>query len=771
MTPPENIPLPSTLPRRPRANRVMAGILITLFLLLDYWLLARSCSYQHQALARYALYVFFYVWLPGHALLVWSTGERITLTRSLALGLPLGFVIEIGQYLALSALGLRSHFQWLPLAASLALVIFLLRSRPATTLLPDLRGLCLWPVCALAGASSLIMMTAAARMYAPAPLWNGLLLQQTHHDWVYLISLAGEIKNRWPLEDPSLAGTPLRYHYFWLVHVAAASRVTGLELPLVLLRLAILPLAAALLMQTFWLGRLAGRSIWAGVGAVFLLLATGEVSWQESTTGGLFQSLFIQWLYVSPTFFFGMIFMGALLIAGHRILCAATADWRAYLVLFLLAFTATGAKGTTLGPLVLGTGLWILWHIAQTFRWPPRMLLVVALLLAGFALAFTLVLRQWSGAGAKIHPLAPTKEAAFWLAYADPWQAKLEAIGLAPEPSADLAQAACAVIIFAGFNGVLLLGLFAAFTSDRQEDHGFRLWLGCVSVACIALGQLLYLDSHGELYLYLPIRLPLAVLTAAVVVDFARRMVTRYEYQPARLAQHLRSLGLLLTGLLVIVLIWEEVLSFWLGVGLFASLGFLLAPAKGKSPPLLPAAGDISFARFLVRKWMLLIFVGVLTVQFSYFLHGNRSGFKLWRLTAATAKDDDLAALYEGLNWLRQHTPEDALIIANLFTPDTVGPERPLVVDRTTADKYYYYSALARRRLFIGGPAYLSDPKLAAERLRQVAAINRGEDIAAMGIMRHAHLYLLIDARLASAHPSAATPVFQNQRISLYRLQ
>lgn len=759
--------------RRINWLRLGAMILTGVFLLLAYWILARSCGYDHGALSGYGLYLGLYVWLPGHGLLVWASRERVTLTRSLALGLPLGFAFEIAMYLGLSALGLRGQYLWVPVVGGISVLAALGSKRNWRQVLPDVAGMEVWPLCALAGAALLVMITAAAQMYAPAPLWKGLLLHVTHHDWVYLISRAAEIKHRWPLEDPSKAGTPLSYHYFLLVHVAAASRITGLELPLVLLRMAVVPMATALLLQVFALGRMVGRSVWAGVFAVFLLLTTGEVSWQESNTGGLFQSLFIQWLYISPTFFFGMIFMGALLLWVHRIMTASTVTVADYALLLLLAVAATGAKGTSVGPLVLAAGLWILWQLWRTRRWPGRMVTVAGLLLAGFVVAFTFVLRQWSGEGASFDPLAFTKVSAFWLAHAEPWQAKLQAAGLAPEFSSWLAQAACALTVFAGVSGVLLLGLAYPFIAKPREDNGYLVWLGLVTVACILLGQLLFLESHGESYLYLPVRLPLAVLTAAAAAAFWRRWVARYQYAPATLAANVRFLGLGLTGLLVVVLIWQEVVSLWGGIALGSGLAFLLLPQQRVPAAGRAVSGDRGFVCFLGRLWPLLVFTAVFAVQFSYFLHANRSGFKLWGGMAATGRDGELAALHVGLDWIRQNTPVDAVIVANIFTPETAGPDGAALVDRTTADKYYYYSALGERRLFVEGPTYLRNHARAMERMRVVAAISRQEPVGVEPVLLRSHCYLLIDRQLHSGPeliPPRSTPVFQNDRIALYEL-
>ena len=56
------------------------------------------------------------------------------------------------------------------------------------------------------------------------------------------------------------------------------------------------------------------------------------------------------------------------------------------------------------------------------------------------------------------------------------------------------------------------------------------------------------------------------------------------------------------------------------------------------------------------------------------------------------------------------------MVIANAFTPRNLAPAA--VIDRTTVDKYYYYSALAERRLWVEGPTYLRDQPEVWRRMR-----------------------------------------------------
>src|SRR6185436_17406238 len=131
---------------------------------------------------------------------------------------------------------------------------------------------------------------------------------------------------------------------FLLVHVGAASLVTGNEISWLLLRTTVLPLSTILIFQAFLLGRILTRRAWGGVLAAALMLMTEEVSFVTSSQWGTFFNLFIRWLYLSPTFFFGMIFFGALTLWIYRLAVESTVRLGEFLVLALLAAAGTGAK-------------------------------------------------------------------------------------------------------------------------------------------------------------------------------------------------------------------------------------------------------------------------------------------------------------------------------------------------------------------------------------------------------------------------------------------
>ena len=101
-----------------------------------------------------------------------------------------------------------------------------------------------------------------------------------------------------------------------------------------------------------------------------------------------------------------------------------------------------------------------------------------------------------------------------------------------------------------------LLALPYLVGADRaRRDPLLVGWLGAFFVACLAMGLLLELNSYGELYLILMMRLPLSVLTAGFLVAAWRRAaVWRAGRGPVWTQRPAVTRGLLATGTLALAL-------------------------------------------------------------------------------------------------------------------------------------------------------------------------------------------------------------------------
>ena len=680
--------------------------------------LVRGNGYDWGGLLTYAAYLLAYVLLPGVVALAWAERRPVGWSGLLALALPAGFALEALGFLGAAAAGHRELHLWSPLVW-LALAVYLRRQRGRPLLRLRLAGHHAGLAAALALAFLGTVVMAASQMYAESPLADGLPTRAIFHDWVYLISRAGVIKHTWPLDDPSLAGTPLQYHYLMMVHAAAASWTTGLELGSLLLRLVYAPLGLALVAQAYLLGRRLARTPWGGVLAALLLVFVSEVSLRPSYGEPLFLGLFVRWLFVSPTFFLGMVYCGALLLAVHRWHRAPAGDLRRYAWVGLLAAAGTGAKGTLVPVVLAALGLWAGWRWLRTRRLPWDTVACALVLLAAFCVVYLETMASWRSGDARLHPFHVFQLTGFWKENLPALTATL-ASWLPGRTAGWGAQLLCALAIFAGTCGVRLLALPYLVGADRaRRDPLLVGWLGAFFVACLAMGLLLELNSYGELYLILMMRLPLSVLTAGFLVAAWRRAaVWRAGRGPLWTQRPAVTRGLLATGTLALVLT----------VGMQGSLWW--------------------------RR--------------------NLPGLGEWARTASDLRPDpEMRDLREALLWIRQHTESDAVLVPNAFTPENMRRDHWGALDRTLMGVHFYYSALAERRLWFEGPHYILDTTKA--RIRANLAANffyRGHPLEA-GVVATAPSYALIDRHLrdgAAVTLPVGARVFASDRFEVYRL-
>jgi hypothetical protein len=129
--------------------------------------------------------------------------------------------------------------------------------------------------------------------------------------------------------------------------------------------------------------------------ATLLTVMGSELSFAGNPNEPMFLGLFVRWLFVSPTFFFGLIFCGALLIAVARCTRLARCDARDYIWLLLLGTAGTGAKGTVLPVLVAALGLWALWRWIRERQLPVRAIIFGVCLTTAFVVVYMPTMSSW----------------------------------------------------------------------------------------------------------------------------------------------------------------------------------------------------------------------------------------------------------------------------------------------------------------------------------------------------------------------------------------
>ncbi|MEV1170001.1 hypothetical protein [Nonomuraea sp. NPDC049784] len=339
-------------------------------------------------LALFVLYVALGLTLPG---LLWIRAlhrREHPFPEELALGVALGYALEVLAYIPARAIGAPLLVVAWPLGTyALFLAVPGLRGhwrgRPRTGRAPGW-----WPWSLTLIVICLILWTAAEFFGTHALIWPAMA--SSYVDMPYHLALIGEVKHHMPPTTPGVAGEPLAYHWFVHAHVAAASWVTGLE-PLVLLyRLAVLPMLAALAVLLGAVGRRVTGS-WAGglaalAGTVFVAAPT----LYSGAVASIFSWAPVQ-SWASPSqVFCALLFAPVVLLVID--LVDGSGPARGHWVLLAIMMSAVaGAKATYLPLLAVGLMAVV---VVETVRWrrlPRRALAVLGLALTGLALSNVLL--------------------------------------------------------------------------------------------------------------------------------------------------------------------------------------------------------------------------------------------------------------------------------------------------------------------------------------------------------------------------------------------
>ena len=349
-------------------------------------------------IGRYLGYELVFVIGPGWLLFrAISPGTLSPLTQ-IAIGWPLGLVAEIALFSLTAALDARDLFYACPVLVGVPAALVWWRRTRATRPqegrereAPSFSPAQRWALAALCvTVFAYIGLSSFARSPIPGSVPNVLYTE----DLLYHIALAAEAQQHWPLQTPQVSGRALHYHYFAHLHMAAIAQVTGIETPIVVLRLYLVPLLALLLLQVALLGRSVSGLAWAGPVAAALMVLVGEVD-LVSPLLAPFLGITTILLSSSPSYLLGLVMFVPLLalLAGlleprvRARIGAALGRRESWALVLLLALGAGGAKVVAL-PLV-GAGLFaclaLIW--LRTRRLEPTALSGLALCMVVFAAA------------------------------------------------------------------------------------------------------------------------------------------------------------------------------------------------------------------------------------------------------------------------------------------------------------------------------------------------------------------------------------------------
>jgi hypothetical protein len=326
-----------------------------------------------------ALFVGFelaFVVLPGClAYLALSGGPRPAL-RVAVCGAALGYALGVGFYIAASASGANAIFlAWPAVVGIPALVALWRRPRPWIEARSWSRG----ELAAATFVAGALLLSVAIALSDQAAIPGELYGNRYHHDLLWEVARAGEAKHVWPLDVPSLAGEPLRYHYLANLNEAAIGEFTGIDQALVNFRLAPIPLLLVVVGGLIELGRsLSGRA-WGGVLCAVLVLAVGRFDPLPVPPGEFFKNL-----YLSDSFLFGLalflplvcelvdrIRAGAARVGARAGAAGPGARAGPWVVIAILMAGCGGGKATILPVLCGGLGIclaYALWRRREQVR-------------------------------------------------------------------------------------------------------------------------------------------------------------------------------------------------------------------------------------------------------------------------------------------------------------------------------------------------------------------------------------------------------------------
>jgi hypothetical protein len=425
-----------------------------------------------RAVAAFWLVVVLGVALPGVAL-TWCAGfyrnDRALLVGQ---GVTVGLALHGLAFLATRSLGLAVPPLVFPLSA-LAAAAALARRRASR----EAEG-------RRAAAGTAVLLPVLAGCFIQPLVTVHLLDLPLPADLAYHAGNAAEVRHRWPLQDPRVAGLPLNYPVLSYALPATASQVTGL------------PVADALhgLSTLFWIGLLALQvhnaarvlldDTLAATAAALVVLLHQDVGRFLGLGSGAFSSALATAIYGSPTTVCGLILFAALAIVIVEVV-SSPARLRALWPLLLLLGAAASLTKATVAPVAVGACALVALRAHRAGRpQVARAALACALVLGAAALPFTLrlgtgdtsyrgILRWDPGAVVRSSPFA-----------------QKAGVALGGLPTALLAPAWLAGYL--GFAGVAALAFLLRRRQPLSDAHVFAL-------SALAAGAVpaLLLDGHG----------------------------------------------------------------------------------------------------------------------------------------------------------------------------------------------------------------------------------------------------------------------------------
>jgi len=665
-------------------RRGLAPTLLVIAVAVTIWLLS---GVPATGIVEFLGYEVAFVALPG-AILLWALrGRRPGLLVALALGWPLGSALEILAFSATAVVGARTLFLLYPVVViGLSALVIRQRRRPDEQSRPldPMSGRLLWT----AAATLSLGLVYLALMFLPqVPLPSATGSVAYSPDFVYQMSKIAEVLYHWPPTNPGLSGVPLPYEWFVFFHMAAVSQVTHLSIPIIALRLDFVPTIVVIGCQLLFIGRAIAGAAWTGVVAMAVVFLLGPLDLTTDTRGApAFYVIFSNQLWASWTFPFGAMFFLALLYLTVERLGATSIGRRFdpgfWVLVTILMIGASGAKASVLPVLLAGTALYVVIARVARFKVPPVALVMVALEAALFVVTFFIVYRG-GAASTGISPLA-SLDRTFPVI-----DASNGGIPLA------LRVVLLPLAYVAGLAGMLLPVAGILYLLRRRHRDRLRSLLPCLCMlgAGIVIANVFHQVGYSEVYFqdtgYLAgcivaaAGLRAAWMDAGSAISLSRRAATvAFAGWGATLI-----VAAVVTAITLRLIPSEVVMYSLIGAGCVGSVvvGRLVARRHGRPQSGLLALGLIPLAA-----------AAALTspIELAPTMGRVLSGTPITVTRADPANVRGLTpGLLAALDWLRDHSSIDTVIAVNNHWIDPDDED----------GRYYYYSAVSERQVFIEG--------------------------------------------------------------------
>lgn len=329
--------------------------------------------------------------------------ERHSLLEDLAVGTTVGFVCQLAAWAAFTALGIQGALIAWPLlvlvpvlASGRARQRLTLGSYPRTMHPATAWGLvvaCLLPLATMGASMGRSRLPAAANAWYQDDYWH--------------LALSAELMRAIPPELPQVAGGPFLYHWFANAHVATMTHITGLDLPLVFMRLWMPFVVITGLAMVVVAGRvLTGRN-WPGVLAALMAGSAGAIwpAWFTMFGTSVFN-------VNSPSQQLSVALAMLAIIALIRILRGTTVGWGDWILLGIGAVGCSGAKASIL-PVVV-CGLLLATAVSIVFNREPLRRLLATLGITAGVMVIALPLTSGGSAGVRLQLFASIRGTQPW---------------------------------------------------------------------------------------------------------------------------------------------------------------------------------------------------------------------------------------------------------------------------------------------------------------------------------------------------------------------